>query len=476
MRSIRVLLIEDSEDDALLIERNLKKGGLDPEIYRVADADALSAALDDGSWDVILCDYMMPGFSADYAFDIITSHNLDVPFILVSGTIPDEVAVKLMRRGVHDYILKDNLARLPPAIIREIDEANERLRKRQAEEALKESEQRYRLLIHSITDTVLILDGSGRVKEIYSKGTIIPPTEGHDGTHLSELFSADIFANLQSLVNQVRKKCSEVSIEFVTSVQRSPRWILAIGIPYEDEQHIVVVLRDMTELRKTEAQMRAADRSASLYLDLLSHDIRNQLQAILINAELLEDDFSDPKIIDVVKGIRDSISKCTALIDSVQSSETLLESPLHEVEINPILVECMEQIARTNERVIIESHILVSHAKIQADSFIKTAFMNIIDNAVRHNPQENPRVWVSLRELRDGFEVTISDNGSGISDEQKSIIFDPSARSSGVGIHQAVQIIEKYGGRIEVLDRVQGDYTQGSAFRIWLPKISSGSS
>ncbi|MCF2137694.1 MAG: response regulator [Candidatus Thorarchaeota archaeon] len=475
MRSIRVLLIEDSEDDALLIERNLKKGGLDPEIFRVADADALSAALDDGSWDVILCDYMMPGFSADYAFEIIKSHGLDIPFILVSGTIPDEVAVKLMRRGVHDYILKENLARLPPAIIREIDEAQERLRKRQAEAALKESEQRYRLLVHSITDTVLILDDTGHVKEIYSKGTIIPQTEGPADTHLSDLFSADLYDNLQSLVDQVQKNRSDVSIEFVTSVQRSPRWILAIGIPYEDEKHIVVFLRDMTELRKIEAQKRAADRSASLYLDLLSHDIRNHLQAILINAELLEDDFHDPKVLDVVKGIRDSINKCTELIDSVQSSETLLEAPLQEIEINPILVECMEQIATTNENVIIESHILVSHARIQADSFIKTAFMNIIDNAVRHNPKDNPRVWVSLRELRDGFEVTISDNGSGIPDEQKNLIFDPSARSSGVGIHQAVQIIEKYGGRIEVLDRVQGDYTQGCAFRIWLPKISSGS-
>ncbi len=347
-----------------------------------------------------------------------------------------------------------------------------------AESELQESEKRYRLLVRSITEVILVVDAEGNVSEMYSNGHIIPQHDGPTKKSISEVFPRNVVDTLQLIVRDVLTTHSTVSNEFVFTIgmggKPKLRWIVAIGTPYEDKSHVVLVLRDLTELRMIEAQMRAADRGASLYLDLLGHDIRNYLQAILINAEMLEEISSDQSVVEAVQSIRDAISNSTKLIATVQSSHSFLQTPLREVEINPILVECMEEIAFSNPDVTVESQILVPHARIQADRFIKTALMNLLDNAVRHNPSEEKRVWVSLRELRDGFQIEISDNGSGIADEQKGSIFNPSSRLSGIGIHQTIQIIEKYGGRIEILDRVQNDFSQGTTFRIWLPKVSSG--
>jgi CheY-like chemotaxis protein len=93
---IRLLLIEDNEDDAILLERVIRKGGYDLEIKRICTADALDQALHDEKWDAVLCDYMMPDLSVKDAMDVIRKNGLDLPFIIVSGTISDETAVEMM--------------------------------------------------------------------------------------------------------------------------------------------------------------------------------------------------------------------------------------------------------------------------------------------------------------------------------------------------------------------------------------------
>jgi signal transduction histidine kinase len=136
---LRVLLVEDSEDDATVVLRELRRGGFDPRWRRVDDAAGLTAALDE-PWDVILCDFSMPGFGGMQAFGVVRDRGLDVPFILVSGTVGEEAAVEAMRAGVADFVLKDRLARLTPAIRREMAEAVHRADLRRAEAALLRTE------------------------------------------------------------------------------------------------------------------------------------------------------------------------------------------------------------------------------------------------------------------------------------------------------------------------------------------------
>src|SRR4026209_2673097 len=122
-RSLRVLNLEDSERDVELLRRHLSRSGYDVSIAHFDTASAMRAALETEQWDVILCDYSMPRFNALEALAIVKEMELDLPFIIISGTVGESVAVEAMRAGAHDYLMKDNLLRLGPTIEREMHEA-----------------------------------------------------------------------------------------------------------------------------------------------------------------------------------------------------------------------------------------------------------------------------------------------------------------------------------------------------------------
>lgn len=133
--ALHALLIEDSESDAALVERALSRTGRELACKRVESADELRAALAAQRWDVVISDYQLPGFSAPQALAIVQDTGLDLPFIVVSGTIGEDNAVAMMRAGAQDYLMKSNLARLPPAVVRELADARNRQARREAEAA-----------------------------------------------------------------------------------------------------------------------------------------------------------------------------------------------------------------------------------------------------------------------------------------------------------------------------------------------------
>ena len=147
---LRVLLIEDSEDDAVLLLRELRYGGYEPVFERVDTAVAMNAALVRQTWDVIISDYSMPQFSAPAALTLLQKKELDLPVIIVSGSIGENTAVALMKAGAHDFILKGNLARLVPAIERELRESGERRDRKRAEAQIKASLQEKEVLLKEI--------------------------------------------------------------------------------------------------------------------------------------------------------------------------------------------------------------------------------------------------------------------------------------------------------------------------------------
>lgn len=145
-RTLRVLNVEDSEADRALLARHLKRAGYDLIMDRVDTAETMKAALDSGAWEVILCDYSMPQFNALSALALVKEMKLDIPFIIISGTVGEALAVEAMRSGAHDYLMKDNLIRLGPTIERELHESENRRARRRAEDDLLTSERNYRLL------------------------------------------------------------------------------------------------------------------------------------------------------------------------------------------------------------------------------------------------------------------------------------------------------------------------------------------
>lgn len=169
---LRVLLVEDSEDDAVLLVRYLKRGGQEVSYERVDTREAMQAALDGAQWDIVISDYNMPLFSAPAALSLLQESSLDLPFIIVSGAIGEEVAVNAMKAGAHDYIMKDNLARLIPAVERELREAERRRQRRQAQEALRVSEETNKKLFeqHAILARIgRIISSSLDINEVYER-------------------------------------------------------------------------------------------------------------------------------------------------------------------------------------------------------------------------------------------------------------------------------------------------------------------
>ena len=137
---LRVLIVEDSEEDADLLVLELKRGGYDPAFRRVDTAEEMAAALSEDNWDLVLSDYSMPAFTLPEALELVRDKGLDVPFVIVSATIGEEAAVAAMKAGAHDYVLKHNIGRLVPAVRRELRETVTRRERRDLEEQLRQAQ------------------------------------------------------------------------------------------------------------------------------------------------------------------------------------------------------------------------------------------------------------------------------------------------------------------------------------------------
>ena len=156
---LQLLVIEDSKSDFLLLQRALLKEGLAMQARRVESADEMEAALTAQAWNAVLCDVHLPSFGADQALAIYRAHGLDIPFIVVSGYIVEEEAVTLLKAGAHDFVKKDNLSRLVPALRRELRETADRRRRRQAEERLR----LFQAIVETSSEAIAVSDPEGRL-------------------------------------------------------------------------------------------------------------------------------------------------------------------------------------------------------------------------------------------------------------------------------------------------------------------------
>jgi len=162
---LRVLLIEDSEDDADLLKLALQRGGYDVLCERVHTPEAMRRALQERAWDVVISDYVMPRFNGIEALKLLQAHGVDIPFVVVSGHIGEELAVAAMKAGADDYVMKDKLARLVPAVARELREAEGRRARRASEEALRESEARLKRALEAEQRAREEAEAAGRAKD-----------------------------------------------------------------------------------------------------------------------------------------------------------------------------------------------------------------------------------------------------------------------------------------------------------------------
>ncbi|MGB3634012.1 MAG: PAS domain S-box protein [Rubrobacteraceae bacterium] len=257
---LKVLVVEDSEDDTLLLARELRRGGYDPAYRRVETAEEMEAALEEEDWELVVSDHSMPNFSSLSALELLRSKSfVDVPFIIVSGQIGEDAAVEAMKFGAQDYIMKGNLVRLTSAIERELREAVVRRKRRQAEKALQENEERFRSLVQYASDLIVILDSKGFIT--YESPSIerilgYKPEEriGHRAVDLIHPEDAEKVAKVFS--DYVGRPGLHPTVEYrVRAKDGSWRHFEAIGNNLLHEpsvKGIVVNSRDVTERKRAE--------------------------------------------------------------------------------------------------------------------------------------------------------------------------------------------------------------------------------
>ncbi|MDD5711893.1 MAG: PAS domain S-box protein [Smithellaceae bacterium] len=233
MRELRVLIIEDSEADALLLVRELRRH-YEITFERVDTAATMERVLTEKPWDLILSDYMIPNFGGVDALLLSQKSGIDVPFIIVSGAIGEDTAVEVMKAGAHDYIMKDNLKRLIPAIDRELQEAEVRRKRREVEEALRESEERYRAFFQTSKACVFITRRDGRLidaneaavelfgyasrEELFQIAVTDLYVNAEDRRRMGELIAKDGF--VKDFTTTMRKKDGSLIFALVNAVPK----------------------------------------------------------------------------------------------------------------------------------------------------------------------------------------------------------------------------------------------------------------
>ena len=364
---IRVLIIEDSEDDALLTLRELKKGGYDIEHAVVAGPAALKEALDRQDWDIILSDFQMPSFDGREALKIVQEKGLDIPFVVISGVLVEEDAVQVLKEGASDFVKKGNWARLIPAVERELREAESRRKHRLAQQEKAIAQQQYHTLFETAVEGIFQSTPSGRfinvnpaqarlfgydtpeemIREItdityqlyvhsYSREEFLRTVreEGVISGFETEFYCRDgstIWAviNARGIFDEHGDlKVIEGFMVDISKRKKAERELAEINQQLEKlvAERTIDLERKALELQKANLRLKELDQLKTAFLSSVSHELRTPLTSVLGFAKLIHRDFCDnflPKL-----GHNDKMDKmgkriCSNLDIIVQEGERL---------------------------------------------------------------------------------------------------------------------------------------------------------
>lgn len=270
---LRVLIVEDSEGDAVLLLYALKKGGYDPTYERVYSRETMTAALDQ-PWDIVIADYVIPCFGAPEALQLIKERNLDVPFIIVSGAMGEENAVTAMKAGAHDYIMKDNLARLVPAIDRELKEVEVHRNKQKAEEEKKRIE--LQLLQAQKMEAVGRLTGG----VAHDFNNLLTAIRGYTDMALEQTETGtQLYQDLKE-IQVSSERAMNLTRQLLLFSRRQPMDFLYIDLNRTIEDLLALLHRMIGE--DIEIQYELASNVLTIYADLTS--IEQMIMNLVVNA------------------------------------------------------------------------------------------------------------------------------------------------------------------------------------------------
>ena len=522
--SLRLLLVEDSADDAELVLMELRRGGFAPEHLRVATAAAMTEALAARSWDLVLSDYRMPGYGGMDALRALQASGMDLPFILVSGAIGEEVAVAAMKAGAHDYVSKHNLARLCPAVARELKDAAARGEQRQAKEDLRRSEERYRALFEDSPIPMAVDDFSqvlgvfercrregvqdfrahfeahpGLVREC-ARAVVVRESNqarsrfysGDDPERQADGFGAmfqedswPVFLDLLvSLAGGALSWQGEMPIQGAGGSAKVIDLHLSVSPGFERSfQRMLISFTDATGRIQMEAALRDLDRISAKgqMAAYIAHEINNPLAGIKNAFALLEPaiplDHPHRRYADLIKREIDRIAGIIRTMYHVyrppsgEQGDVGLEEVFEDIQ-SLLAPKCR------NAGVTLTLGVEEKNLAVRCNGgMLRQVIFNLAQNAVEASPRAGT---VVLGAARSGAatEITVRDQGAGIPPEWAEQVFkqgfttkDGSGMSGlGLGLSTCKSIVESMGGTLAFHSRAG----LGCTFRVELPAAGPG--
>ena len=496
-KSLHVLLVEDNADDAFLLERHLRKNGFEPRIDRVETAAELHDALAHTPPDLVLADYNLPTFSGPEALQIVKASGLDIPFIMLSGAMSETTAVESMRAGAQDYVTKQNLARLVPAVERELKEVEDRRQKLAAELALQASEDRFHRLVEAMPLGLLITNANGDIlytniaaKQLFSLGMEDCLADPHS-VKLDQLFpdlKPEVFFNARvPLRDPFEATCRTLATK--SKPAHAIEVLVGVALLNPDSEpesrQLAAFVADLTLQKKSEEMLRRTEKLAvtGQLAASIAHEINNPLEAITNLLYLV----GSTALTDEARGYLELASRELDRVAQI----TVQTLRFHRRSARPVETDLTELVKTVLP--LFESRIRLRQATIQSryrtsprvlihDGEIRQVVANLISNAtdalaesgrilLRVAPARSPRTNVP------GVVLTVADTGHGMAPGTLARIFEPffstkGATGTGLGLWVSLEIVEKNGGTLRVRSRqAQVDRPGGTVFRFFLPLI-----
>jgi PAS domain S-box-containing protein len=505
-KPLRVLIVEDSEDDALLIIRSLRAGGFEPTYERVESAAALRAVLSGKSWDAVISDHGLPNLDSLAVLEIVREGGRDLPFIIVSGAIGEESAVAAMKAGAHDYLMKGNLTRLVPVVERELAEAEVRRKRRRAERALHESNDRLRMIMDSVPDGIITIDEQGTVVSVnhaaermfgYSADELCgqnvkilmpdPDHSRHDGyiaNYLRTGKSGILGIGPREVVGRCRNGATFPLELAINEMQ--------VGA----KRMFIAVARDITRRKDAEDQLRQAQKMEALgqLTGGIAHDFNNTLTVILGNLELMRERIRDnlpaPEALEIaLRGVGRAADLTRRLL-AFARKQALSPTP---TDIDKLISGLAEMTRRVlGEQIQIE--VVRAGGLWQAmidPSQLETALLNLAINARDAMPQggkltiETANTHLDQAYADAHVEVTpgqyvmvaVCDTGTGMSPDVLAHAFEPFfttkevGKGSGLGLSMVYGFTKQSNGHVKIYSEVG----HGTTVKLYLPKATLSS-
>jgi two-component system cell cycle sensor histidine kinase/response regulator CckA len=495
--SLNVIVIEDSAADAELLIYKLKQSGFAPTWQRVETEQEFLASLSP-SVELILADYSLPHYDALRALEYIKASALDIPFIIVSGTIGEECAVDAMRQGATDYLLKDRLSRLSSAVSNALEQR--RLRQKQLHTALllDNSERRQHVLLKYSSDGIGLLTADGTIRYTSPSTTQMLGYTLDEllGTSIFDLLHADDRQEFRAHLDTWQQHNSQASIQCrVRHRDGSWCWLEIIGNNQLDEpsvQALVINYRDISTRKHLEAQFHHAQKLESIgrLAGGIAHDFNNLLTAINSYAEFALE--QTPAEVGTRADLEEIVKACWRATSLTRQLLTFARQQM----IEPQLLDLNQLIADVDKllRRLIGAHINLDLqlapdlALIKADpGQIEQVLVNLAINARDAMPNGGVLTITTCNKVfeQDAIQqlglprgsyvaLSIRDTGIGMDSETQQRIFEPffttkgPDKGTGLGLATCYGIIAQHGGTIWASSELH----QGTAFHIYMPQAN----